>query len=61
VSAISARAKGTEPQPKCQVCEVAIVNGDIVVFNDGQLVHLDCHWDPPWPRRPLSRVRLWPR
>ena len=60
VSADSGLAKAYDSQPKCLVCEVAIVSGAIVVFHDGELV-LDCHWDPPSPRRPLSRVRLWPR
>jgi hypothetical protein len=54
-------AKVPEPQPKCPVCGVTVISGDIVMFEQGELVHLDCHWDPSVPRRPLARAMFWPR
>ncbi len=61
MSSSLASAEAPDPQPKCPVCEVTIVDGDIVVFEHGGLVHLDCYWDPPIPRRGISRAMLWPR
>ena len=56
-----AKAPDPDPNPHCPVCGKAIVDNDIVVFVQRQLIHLDCHWDPPLPRRPLTRAMLWPK
>jgi hypothetical protein len=54
-------AKAEEPQATCVVCGLTILNGDIVVFEQGELVHVDCHRNPTLLRRPLSRAMRWPR
>jgi hypothetical protein len=50
-----------KPRPSCLVCELTILSGEVVVFEEGDLVHVDCHWDRPTSRRPLSRAMRWPR
>jgi predicted nucleic acid-binding Zn ribbon protein len=56
-----ASAETPEPRPTCPVCGGSIVSGETVIFDHGEVVHVDCHWDRPRPRRPLSRAMRWPR
>jgi hypothetical protein len=57
-----ASAKAGQSQPKCTVCAETIAGGEVVIFNHGELVHVDCHRDRPLSgRRRLSRAMQWPR
>jgi hypothetical protein len=49
------------PQPSCTVCGLTIISGEVVVFDQDELIHVDCHWDHATSRRPLSRAMRWPR
>jgi hypothetical protein len=40
------------PQPKCPICREAIVSGEVVIFDHGDLYHIDCRQSLPIPRIP---------
>jgi len=42
-----------EPDPKCPVCLDSIMDGEVVVFDHGDLIHVDCRRERPLPRLPL--------
>jgi hypothetical protein len=43
-------AKRREPAPKCPVCSERVVSGEVVIFDHGDLVHVDCRHSRPVPR-----------
>jgi len=53
-------SRNGRPEASCSVCGLTIISGETVVFDQGELIHVDCHWDHT-TRRPLSRAMRWPR
>ena len=41
------------PQPKYSVCNETVVDGEVVIFDHGDLVHVDCRQTRPIPRASL--------
>ena len=35
---------------RCPVCAEPVVSGEVVVFDDGDLIHVDCRRNNPVPR-----------
>ena len=42
------------PQPKCPVCNETVVDGEVVIFDHGDLIHVDCRQARPIPRASLE-------
>jgi len=36
--------------PRCPVCAEPVVSGEVVVFDAGDLIHVDCRRNDPVPR-----------
>src|SRR5262245_42291763 len=42
-----------QPDPHCPICLETITDGEVVIFDHGDLIHVDCRHDRPLPRLPL--------
>ena len=49
-------AQRREPELACLVCGETVMSGEVVIFDHGDLIHLDCSQSRPGPRRTLARV-----
>jgi hypothetical protein len=50
-----------ESECACPVCGETIMNGEVVIFARGDLVHVDCQWSRPILRPPLARAPRRPQ
>jgi hypothetical protein len=53
---------GAEARLLCGLTTAGNTTGETVIFDHGELVHVDCHRDRPLsPQRSLSKAMRWPR
>src|SRR5262245_10626120 len=45
--------KARQRGPRCPICSEMITDGEVVIFDRGDLIHVDCHHERPLPRLPL--------